>query len=64
MLSIVRNRRQVSVQEVAAFYIAGDEQRQFLEIVLGISQKVISNYVNHLPETPIGSVFEKFAWTK
>ena len=63
-LSMVRNRGRVSEEEIAAFYAAGYEQRQLLEIVLGLSQKVISNYVNHIAETPVDSVYEKFAWTK
>ena len=63
-LSIVRNRGRVSEEKIAAFYAAGYEQRQLLEIILGISQKVLSNYVNHIAETPVDSVYEKFAWTK
>lgn len=61
-LSLVRNRGRVSEQELEAFYAAGYAQRQVLDIILGISQKVISNYTNHLAETPVDDAFKKFAW--
>ncbi|OEF30212.1 carboxymuconolactone decarboxylase family protein [Vibrio rumoiensis] len=59
-LSMVRKRGQLSEEEITSFFNAGYGQRQLLEIVLGLSQKVISNYTNHLSETPVDSVFEKF----
>jgi len=61
-LSMVRNRGQVSDAEIQAFYEAGYEERQLLEIVLGLSQKVISNYTNHIAATPVDKSFEKFLW--
>ncbi len=61
-LSIVRNRGQVSSEELEAFYAAGFTKRQVLEIILGLSQKVISNYTNHIAETPVDAAFQKFAW--
>ena len=61
-LSIVRNRGHVSEQELEAFYAAGYTKRQVLEIILGLSQKVISNYTNHLAETPVDDAFKKYAW--
>ncbi|MGJ8690378.1 MAG: carboxymuconolactone decarboxylase family protein [Gammaproteobacteria bacterium] len=63
-LAIVRQRGYVTDDQVKAFFAAGYEERQLLEIILGLSQKVISNYVNHIAETPVDKVFEKFAWTK
>lgn len=63
-LAMVRNRGNLTDEEVQAFYAAGYGERQLLEIVLGLSQKVISNYVNHIAETPVDTVFEKFAWQK
>lgn len=63
-LSIVRNRGYISEAELEAFYAAGYEQRQLLDIILGLSQKVISNYVNHIAATPVDKGFQKFAWKK
>ena len=63
-LSVVRSRGDVSEQELNAFYEAGYGQQQVLEVILGLSQKVISNYVNHIAHTPVDKVFEQFAWSK
>ncbi|CAM3600172.1 carboxymuconolactone decarboxylase family protein [Flavobacterium gelidilacus] len=63
-LAITRNRGHVSSEELQAFYAAGYTERQVLEIILGLSQKVISNYTNHIANTPVDAPFQKFAWTK
>ena len=63
-LIIVRNRGHVSDEALAKFYAAGYTEQQILEIILGLSQKVISNYTNHIGNTPIDAPFRKFAWEK
>jgi alkylhydroperoxidase family enzyme len=63
-LSVVRGRGNVDASEVQAFIDAGFTQRNILEVVLGLSQKVMSNYTNHLTQTPVDAPFQKFAWTK
>ncbi len=63
-LSMVRKRGNVSEEEIAAFYAAGYAQRQLLDIILGLSQKTISNYVNHIAQTPVDKPFQKMAWEK
>jgi len=63
-LTIVRKRGEISEEEIETFFAAGYGQRQLLEIILGLSQKVMSNYVNHIAKTPVDRPFEKFAWQK
>ncbi len=63
-LAMTRSRGNISAAQLDKFYAAGYGQRQLLEIVLGLAQKVMSNYTNHLAETPVDKVFEKFAWKK
>ncbi|MGS0748361.1 carboxymuconolactone decarboxylase family protein [Halpernia sp. GG3] len=63
-LKIVRNRGHVTEQDLTAFYDAGFAERQVLEIILGLSQKTISNYVNHIANTPVDAPFQQYAWTK
>ena len=63
-LSMVKNRGNVSEEELATFYAAGYTQRSVLDIILGLSQKTISNYTNHVAHTPVDKPFEKFAWKK
>jgi len=61
-LSMTRNRGRLQDAEVDAFFAAGYTQRHMLEIALGLSQKVMSNYVNHFSETPVDDAFAEFAW--
>jgi alkylhydroperoxidase family enzyme len=63
-LIIVRNRGHVTQEDLNTFYAAGYEERHVLEILLGLSQKTISNYVNHIANTPVDPGFKKFAWSK
>lgn len=63
-LSVVRGRGKVDTSDVQAFLDAGFTQRQILEVVLGVSQKVMSNYTNHLANTAVDAPFEKFEWQK
>ncbi|UTF61470.1 carboxymuconolactone decarboxylase family protein [Gilvimarinus sp. DA14] len=62
-LEVVRNRGNVDDAKVSAFLDAGFTKRQVLEVILVVSQKVMSNYVNHLAETPIDEPFKKFEWS-
>ena len=63
-LTIVRNRGHVTQEDLNTFYAAGYEERQVLEILLGLSQKTISNYTNHIANTPVDAGFKKFVWSK
>ncbi|OEY65052.1 carboxymuconolactone decarboxylase family protein [Marinobacter sp. X15-166B] len=63
-LAVIRGRGNVDDRAVAAFLEAGFSKRQILEIVLGLAQKTMSNYTNHLANTPIDPPFQKFAWHK
>ena len=51
-LSIVRNRGNVTDTELETFYAVGYTQRQVLEVILGLSQKIISNYTCLLYTSP------------
>ncbi|WP_413505741.1 carboxymuconolactone decarboxylase family protein [Photobacterium phosphoreum] len=63
-LAMVRERGNVSDEQMDAFFAAGYGQQQVLEIILGLSQKVISNYTNHVAKTPVSPMFEQYTWTK
>ena len=45
------------------FVEAGFSNRHVLDIVLAISHKVISNYTNHLVETPLDDRFSANRWS-
>ncbi|MCV6593787.1 MAG: carboxymuconolactone decarboxylase family protein [Silicimonas sp.] len=63
-LQVTRRRGHVSDADVQAFLDAGFTRQQILEVILGLAQKVMSNYVNHLAETPVDQVMQQFAWEK
>ena len=63
-LTLVRTRGHASDAAVTGFLEAGYTHRNILEVVLGLAQKVLSNYVNHLAQTPVDEQWEKFAWSK
>ena len=61
-LSIVRDRGNVDDAKVQAFLDAGFTKRNILEVILGYSQKVMSNYINQLADTPVDMPFQKLEW--
>ncbi|MCT4372939.1 carboxymuconolactone decarboxylase family protein [Yangia mangrovi] len=63
-LQVVRQRGALEEAQVQAFLDAGYTQRQILEVILAVAQKVMSNYTNHLANTPVDQVMQKFAWEK
>jgi len=63
-LSVVRNRGNVTQADLDAFYAVGYGEQQVLEIILGLAQKTISNYTNHIANTPVDDAFKKFEWSK
>ncbi|MEM5583508.1 carboxymuconolactone decarboxylase family protein [Roseibium sp. AS2] len=63
-LKLVRQRGNLSDADVQAFLDAGYTRRNILEVILGYSQKVMSNYTNHIADTPVDAPFRKFAWER
>ncbi len=62
--SVVETRGWAGDDAVGSFLDAGFTKAQVLEVVLGVAKKVMSNYTNHLAETPVDEAFQSFAWQK
>ena len=62
--AMVRNRGNVSEQDLGAFYAAGFTKAQALEIVLGAAFSVMANFSGHLVQAPLGPALERHAWSK
>ena len=60
--SVVVRRGWVGDDEVEAFLAAGFTKQHVFEVLVGVAHKVLSNYANHIAETPVDPPFEKFAW--
>lgn len=50
-------------EAVRQFLAAGYEERQVLEIALGMAVKLLSNYSNHLFDTPVDDAFADYSWS-
>ncbi|CAE7383839.1 unnamed protein product [Symbiodinium necroappetens] len=62
--AVVTTRGWVEDSDVEAFLAAGYGRQQVLEVILGVGLKVLSNYTNHVADTPLNEAFQTFAWTK
>lgn len=60
--AVVARRGFVESSEVEAFLGAGFAPEQVLEVVLGVAAKTLTNYVNHLAETPLDDAFKANAY--
>ena len=61
--AVVEKRGWVSDDDIVAFQAAGFSKAQILEVIVGLSFKTLSNYVNHIAETPLDDAFSAQAWT-
>ena len=59
----VEKRGWVSDDDMSAFLAAGFVRAQILEVIVGISFKTLSNYTNHIADTPLDAAFEAGAWS-
>ena len=63
-LNLVDNRGRTSPNDRQAFLAAGFTKQNIFEILVIIAHKVLSNYTNHIVDTPVDDAFKQFAWTK
>lgn len=59
---MVENRGHMSSTDIEAFLGSGYTMAQILEVILAVSFKTLSNYVNHVAETPLDDAFAAQAW--
>lgn len=62
-LKLVETRGQVSRDDTNNFLTAGYSEAQILDVLLAIATKTISNYLNHIAETPLDDGFATEAWS-
>ena len=61
--AVVRERGWVAdSNELKEFFAAGYTQQHALEVILGVAMKTISNYTNHLTDTPLDAAFANEKW--
>ena len=60
--AMVEQRGWLSEEDTAEFFAAGYNKAQLLEVIVGISYKTLSNYVNKVAEAPLDDAFVSGAW--
>ena len=60
--SVVESRGSVKQPALQRFLDAGYSREQVLEVLVGIAMKTLSNYTNHIADTPLDRELEPFAW--
>lgn len=59
---MVDSRGRPTEADVAAFKAAGFSERNILGVILAISVKTLSNYTNHIFDTPVDAAFAGRIW--
>ncbi|MHA1598644.1 MAG: carboxymuconolactone decarboxylase family protein [Alphaproteobacteria bacterium] len=60
--SVVENRGNMDVGSIEAFMDAGYTKAHVLEVNLAVAIKTMSNYINHMADTPLDEAFEPARW--
>jgi len=63
-LTIMEKRGWLEEQDIMSFQQAGFEQIHLLEVITIVAQKTLSNYFNHIAQTPLDDMFKGRAWEK
>jgi uncharacterized peroxidase-related enzyme len=61
-LTILNTRGRPEHSDIVAFLAAGYTEQNVLDILLAISVKSLSNYANHLFNTPLDDIFKSREW--
>jgi AhpD family alkylhydroperoxidase len=61
--AVVEGRGWVADEQVDAFLAAGYTRRHVLDIILGVGLKILSNYTNHIADTPLDPAWAAQEWT-
>lgn len=62
-MALVRQRGWADDAQLQAFFDAGFDRRQALDVVLGVGVKTMSNYTNHLAHTPLDPAWRDQRWS-
>ncbi len=63
-LRLLRGRGNVTKARMQEFFAAGYGHRAVLDVILGLAQKTMSNYINHVAQTPLDDVVKPLVWTR
>ena len=61
-LAMLKQRGYMSDEDLASFSAAGYNQEHMLEVITIMAHKTMSNYFNHIAQTPLDEMFKPVAW--
>jgi len=61
---VVEKRGWLAEDDIEAFLAAGFTRANVLDLLVGVTQKTLSNYANHVMGTPLDEAFEGARWSK
>lgn len=61
-VAVVEGRGHVDDGDLQAFLDVGYRREQVFEVLLAVAMKTLSNYTNHIAETPLDRELGAFAW--
>jgi uncharacterized peroxidase-related enzyme len=62
VVEVIRTRGRVSDHRIDEFLRAGYTRQNVLEAVFAVAMKTLSNYTNHIAETPVDIEFAEQTW--
>ena len=60
---VVDKRGWVSKEDIQAFLDSSYTRQQLIEVIMGVSLKTFSNYLNHIAEIPVDGAFAARDWS-
>ncbi len=60
---VVDKRGWVGKEDIQAFLDSSYTKQQLIEVIMGVSLKTYSNYLNHIAEIPVDDAFSSRAWS-
>ena len=62
VIEVVSSRGRISDKRIEEFLGAGYTRQNVLEVVFAVAMKTLSNYTNHMTETPVDAAFLPLVW--
>jgi len=59
---VVENRGELTENQVQQFLSAGYKISHLMDVLVGVAQKTLSNFTNHIGKTPLDDAFSEQAW--
>ena len=61
--AMINSKGFVSESDLASFFAAGFTPRNALEVILGVTLKILTNYANHLTHPDLNEQLAEFRWS-